>query len=238
MADIEEFLSLYNKLDSLSRAHFHLDERSESPIMTLVNSLRHSDYYKFNDLGDDLDAIRSLRNSLVHNPSINGESLIVISPVAIAKLKEIITAVEHPPLARERSIPFNKLYCVHLNDPLLSCIQHMSTHGYSHAPLLDNAGKLIGVLSEDAVFSYLADKGETNLKDGDLVSSLYDYLPLAKHRNERYAFLSKNASLEEAVKEFEESKKEHGKRLGLVFLTEHGKENEKILYVLSSTSVF
>lgn len=51
MNQIQEFLSLYNKLDSLSRARFGLDDRSESAIMTLVNYLRHSDYYRFNDLG-------------------------------------------------------------------------------------------------------------------------------------------------------------------------------------------
>jgi len=114
----------------------------------------------------------------------------------------------------------------------------MSLHGYSHAPVLDEEGKLIGVFSEDTVFSYLADKGETNLKDGDLVESLFEYLPLEKHRNERYVFLSKMASLEEVVKEFEESKRTYGKRLGLVFITEHGKSNERILYALASTSIF
>lgn len=238
MNQIQEFLSLYNKLDSLSRARFGLDDRSESAIMTLVNYLRHSDYYRFNDLGDDLDALRALRNSLVHNPSINGESLIEINPLAIEKLKEIVEALENPPLARDRGIPFGKLYSVTLEDALLPSIKEMSLHGYSHAPVVDNDGKLIGVLSEDAIFSYLADKGAVNLADGDLVSCLYDYLPLAKHRNERYAFLFRSATLEDVVREFEESKKKYGKRLGLVFLTEHGKESEKILFVLASSSVF
>src|SRR5574344_149368 len=238
MDEIKEFLSLYNKLDSLARAKFNLDDRSESAIMTLINSFRHSDYYRFNDLGDDLDAIRSLRNSIVHNPSINGESLITLNPLAIKKLQEVVEVMENPPLAKDRAIPFNKLYCVHLNDSLLSSIRYMSLHGYSHAPVLDSDSKLIGVLSEDAVFSYLADKGETNLKDGDLVKDLYEYLPLSQHRNERYSFLPRTASLEDVVKSFEESKRVYGKRLGLVFLTEHGKENERILFVLASTSVF
>jgi CBS domain-containing protein len=238
MDEIKEFLSLYNKLDSLARAKFNLDDRSESAIMALINSFRHSDYYRYNDLGDDLDAIRSLRNSLVHNPSINGESLISLNPLAIKKLQEIVGVMENPPLAKDRAIPFNKLYCVHLHDSLLSSMCYMSLHGYSHAPVLDEEGKLIGVFSEDTVFSYLADKGETNLKDGDLVESLFEYLPLEKHRNERYVFLSKMASLEEVVKEFEESKRTYGKRLGLVFITEHGKSNERILYALASTSIF
>jgi CBS domain-containing protein len=113
----------------------------------------------------------------------------------------------------------------------------MSLHGYSHAPVLDDEGKIIGVLSEDTIFSYLADNGETNLKDGDKVSSLLEYLPLEKHRNERYVFFSRFASLEEVIKEFEESKRTYGKRLGLVFLTEHGKANERILFALASTSI-
>lgn len=233
MGTREDFLSLYNKLDSLCRAKFSLDDRSESAIMTLVNSLRHSDYYRYNDLADDLDAIRNLRNSLVHTPSIQGESLIAINPIAITKLQEIVDVVENPPMAKDKAIPFSKIFSVRLDDSLLLSMRHMSMKGYSHSPVLDEKGKLIGVFSEGVIFSYLAEHGETNIKDGDTIAELYPYLPLDAHRNERYAFLSKNATLEEAVKSFQESKKKYGKKLGLIFLTEHGKENEKILFALA-----
>lgn len=232
MGNREDFMGLYNKLDSLCRDRFSLDDRSESSIMALINSFRHSDYYKYNDMADDLDAIRNLRNSLVHTPLVDGESLIEINPLALDKLKEILEAVENPPLARDRAIPFSKVFSVKMSDPLLLSMRHMSMKGYSHAPVLDERGNLIGVFSEGVVFSYLSDKGETNLKDGDTIAELSAYLPLDNHRNERYAFLSRNATLEEAVKLFQESKSKYGKRLGLLFLTEHGKENEKILYAL------
>lgn len=238
MASTEEFLSLYNKLDSMVRLRYSIKDRGESAIIYLISKLRKEGYYKSYDMADDLDAIRSLRNSIVHTPSMDGESLYEVKDAAIVKLKAIIEHLEKPPLARDKAIPFSKLYCVHLDSNVLQAMKEMSRRGFSHAPLLDGEGKVIGVFSEDALFAYVASKGEASFLDGDSMRDIFDYLPLNAHPNERYAFLKRDALLSEAFEAFMNSKKETGKRLGMIFITEHGKKTEKVLYALSFGNMY
>lgn len=237
MSEIDRFLSSYNKLDSLCRLRFEMDDRSESAIIAFINELRHSGYYLYVDLADDLDTIRNLRNSIVHCPSLNDESLFALNPKANEILAKVISIIENPPTALSRSIPLNKLFVVSLSDNVLSCVKAMDEKGYSHAPVLDDSGKLIGVFSIGLVFSVLASRGTANFLDGDKIGDLMAYLPLDAHRNERYAFLSRYSKLEEATKMFEDSKAKYGKRLGLIFLTEHGRKEEKVLAALTPAEV-
>lgn len=44
-----------------------------------------------------------------------------------------------------------------LNDhPLMECVDHMLKHGISTLPVLDHAGKLVGILHKSSIFSVIA----------------------------------------------------------------------------------
>jgi len=232
-----EFLDLYNRLDNLCRERFSLDDRSESAIMLYVNELRRSYSNKDHDLAESLDSIRQLRNALVHTEKVEGQELVEINPLLISILKSTILTLSNPPKAMSKAIPFSSLFVVSLTDEVSFVLSKMMEKGFSHVPVVDNKGHLIGVFSENALCSYLEDKHTITLSKDLTIEVLADYLPINKHENERYALYARNALLSDVAEDFMSSKRKTGKRLGMVFLTETGKLDEKIIAALVLTSL-
>jgi hypothetical protein len=98
MADINaEFLDLYNHLDEAIRGRYQLEDRTSSAIAFLATKFAHATSPELNALGEALDSIRQLRNTLVHVEKVEGQELVVVNPLLVEKLKEAILYVEKPP---------------------------------------------------------------------------------------------------------------------------------------------
>jgi predicted transcriptional regulator len=229
MSSVEEFLDLYNRLDYLLRIRLKMEERNESSIVRFINSLRRSQNYQEVDLADDLDSIRQLRNTLVHTQKVNGEELVDVKANLIETLKKTIDFVENPPLAIDKVIPVSSLFTCKDDDYAIVVLKTMMERGYSHVPLLDDNLKVVGVFSENVISAYLLSRQRIDLSQSAKIKEFSSFLGVSSHKNERYAFLSKDTSLEEALKCFQNSKAETGKRLGMIFFTENGKENEPVI---------
>ena len=90
-----------------------------------------------------------------------------------------------------------------------------------HVPVIDN-GTFIGVFSEEVLTSYLMEKGTLNLAADLKMKDFLAFLPIEKHPNERYFFMARGALLEDAREAFSKSKEKTGKRLAMIFFSEHG----------------
>jgi len=231
MSNNPRFLDLFNHLDESCRERYHLDDRSSSAIAFLSAKLAHSSSKKDNALGESLEAIRQLRNTLVHVEKVDGEELAEVNPKLLEDLETAIRYVENPPKALDNAIPFSHLFVVRLNESLSSVLEAMMRRGFSHVPVLDNGG-LLGVFSEEVLTSYLIAKGSLSLSANLTMRDFLAFLPLEKHSNERYLFLPRSALLEDAREAFSDSKIKTGKRLAMVFISEHGKSDEAILGAL------
>jgi hypothetical protein len=111
----------------------------------------------------------------------------------------------------------------------------MQRRGFSHIPVMMD-DQLYGVFSQEVLADYLLDHQSISLTKDTSLAAFKDYLPIAKHRNERYLFLKEDVLVEEARQAFAESKGKYDKRLGMIFLSENGKPGEPILYALVATS--
>ena len=60
-----------------------------------------------------------------------------------------------------------------------------------------------------------------------------DYLPLKAHKGEHFIFLARNSSLADVYETFNRAIKIH-QRIGMVFITEHGKPTEKPLGIITA----
>lgn len=227
-----EFLDLYNRLDELCKNRYHIESRNESAIMRHINNLRRSKYYKDNDRGDELDAIRILRNSLVHESLIDGHHLFSVEDIVITKLKNEIQILEDPKKASDVMMLINNVYKSKLNDYVFNIIKTMQDKGYSHVPVINDDNTLFGVFSENVIATKLYRDKSIDLSKDHTLQEYISYLPISKHNNERYIFVSKNALVEDIIKEFEMSKSTYKKKLGMVFVTENGLINEKLLGVI------
>jgi CBS domain-containing protein len=231
MSNNPRFLDLFNHLDESCRERYHLEDRTSSAISFLSAKLAHSSSKKDNDLAEALDAIRQLRNTLVHVEKVDGEELAEVNPKLLTALEEAIRYVENPPKGLEYAIPLNHLFVVGLNETLSNVLKVMMARGFSHVPVIEN-GTFIGVFSEEVLTSYLMEKGTLNLAADLKMKDFLAFLPIEKHPNERYFFMARGALLEDAREAFSKSKEKTGKRLAMIFFSEHGNSHETILGAL------
>lgn len=231
MSNNPRFLDLFNRLDESCRERYHIEDRTSSAISFLSAKLAHSSSKKDNDLGESLDAIRQLRNTLVHVEKVDGEELAEVNPKLLDDLERAVRYVENPPKALDNAIPYSHLFVVGLDESFSSVLTIMMRRGFSHVPVTDNGG-LLGVFSEEVLTSYLIAKGTLSLSSALKVRDFLAFLPLEKHLNERYVFMDRNALLEDAREAFSSSKAKTGKRLAMIFISEHGRPDEAILGAL------
>ena len=113
----------------------------------------------------------------------------------------------------------------------------MKENVYTHIPVLDNK-VVIGVFSEKFFLGALTeveiiyDKFTTRFND----EFIFKHCLIDNHVTEVFEFVSKNTYLEDVKEMFKKSFSQH-KRLSLIFITEHGRKDEKLLGIITPWDV-
>jgi CBS domain-containing protein len=115
---------------------------------------------------------------------------------------------------------------------VIQLLRTMNKNIYTHVPIMDG-DKLVGIFSENTLLSYLADAGEAIITDDMTVADFADCIPLKAHASELFVFLPRSARLSQIFEVFNKAIHKH-ERIGMVFITEHGEENEKPLGIITA----
>ena len=153
----------------------------------------------------------------------------------IKTLKKIVQKVEHPRMAVDFGVPEKNIYKSTLSSPLMKILKVMKERGFSHVPVVEN-GKLCGVISPYTILEFITEQGMQIITEETKVRAMKDYLPIAKHKNEYYTFMSKKATFTDADEAFEK-RDSKGRRLVVIFITETGSPDEPLLAMLTPWSV-
>ncbi len=227
---VDEFLDLYKQLEqALKMNYFSESGRYESVVARFENSSASG------ELKEEVGAIREIRNLLQHTPKVGGQYIVEPSDAIMEALRKVIRKAEHPKPAIDFGVPEQRIFKTTLDSGLMRVIRVMQERGFSHVPVIEN-GKLYGVLSAYCFFEFIAQQGMAVLTETTKVKAMREYLPLAKHRNEYYLFMPKNATFTDADEAFEK-RDSKGRRLVVIFITENGKAEEPILAMLTPWSV-
>ena len=178
---------------------------------------------------------RDIRNILSHSKIIlNGKSFDYFTPTlqVVEKLKIIINKINNPKLVMNICIPLKNIYSKKLDDLIFPSMKEMGKKVYTHLPILDNENKLIGVFSENTIFSYLLDQEIIMISKTMKFFELQKYLDIDNHLSEIFRFVKRTTTIKEAKKIFEAELKEN-KKIGMVFITENGKKEESILGIFT-----
>jgi len=169
-----------------------------------------------------------LRNVLSHGD--RDKYIAEINQIAIDELEKIIKLIEKPPLVRD--IFKTDVYTVTLDDTTSSVIFKMKKKLYTHIPVYDDI-KCVGVLSESSVFEWLVD----NISSG---TAKFEKIRLSNFdrkylhpRTSQYKFIKASTSIFDAYKMFQVAVS-GGKRLGAVFITESGVDNEQPIGIITA----
>ena len=122
----------------------------------------------------------------------------------------------------------------HLGQRVLRLMEVMDKNGYSHIPVMDE-GEFRGVFSVGTMFQYLLRSKGKGITQDTTLRELGKYLEVQAHM-ENYAFVSKDTTYMEVRRMFQRVRGKN-KRLSVIFLTEHGKEGEPLLGMLTPWDV-
>lgn len=227
LTNSERFINTYNRLDKYMRKYSTKDYYESHP--SLIDTMVRRGDVLFKKHCETLKQFAKLRNAIVHSP-VDNDSRAIAEPhdKVVEGYEKFLEIVINPPLAIDKmSIPDKKIYKTYLNSNAFEVIDIMKKNMYSHVPVVED-NKLIGVFSENAIFSYIADKDVVTIDKNTKISHFSNYIPIDRHTTEKIIFTHRKTTVAEIDDMFQDEYKDN-KRLGAIFITENGKENEKIL---------
>ena len=214
-----DFIDLCKKFESVVKTKYGLEDK-ESPYHYLSN------LEEFSDFRNEINIIRTLRNVCQHNKTeIHGKEAFEITSVVYESLKKIIELIEHPLLVKD--IYVNNVYFVRMQDLVGTTIHKMKELNISHVPVLDDQQKVIGVFSENTIFTKLSFDEIIEVDKDSTIEEYKNYIKLDSHSSEYFNFVGLNYAVADIKKDYA-----HpligDKRLVLSFVTKTGHSNQKL----------
>ena len=221
--DNQTFLDLFNELDRLLREYYSLNDLSQSAVSKRIRELNDSPRTDKRARSVMLDSARNIRNLLVHNP--NGSIFLDVSNELIDFMKNEIKLLTTEKKANDIMIPFDEILFCENGDNIKDIIYKMREKKYTNVPILKNK-YVVGVFNENSLLTnIMLDK----IKIEDTID--HSFFLLENDYSRYYGFTSLKTKLNELEDMFEERKDD--KRLELIFVTQNGLKNEKILGIIT-----
>lgn len=219
--NIEKFLDYYKELEIIGRKNYFPElPENESIIGKLI---RHE---ALQNLSEDLNYCRLVRNFITHNPKVDNNYLIEPSNEMLKLIKNLIKLIDNPPLAIDSAISKENMFFINKRENIIDVMQKMNEYAYTHVPILEN-DIVVGVFSDHAICSYMRDQQFFSIKKDTTIGDLEKYILLDDRKNEYFYFVSENTKLYYVENLFYKSYKNH-KILAVVFITENGKKSGKL----------
>ncbi|MBR2685747.1 MAG: CBS domain-containing protein [Erysipelotrichaceae bacterium] len=177
---------------------------------------------------EEFETFRTLRNSLTHD-EVEGHYPFAVSKDVVDYIDAILEIATTKVI--DLCTPLDALVTVKLNTTIREAVSIMDITGFSYLPILDKNKRVIAVVSEKGIISYLA---EGNISPDDTVNDFKRYF-LIDNGKEKFSFLAASDNLDSARKTFERNK--NTKRCELIFLTKNGDPEEAVLGILTPHDV-
>lgn len=177
------------------------------------------------------DMFRSTRNVLAHNKvGVDKENYpLIVSKYMLEELNKMIDLMTVK--AYSESTKLAEVKTVSRNTPLYDAIKLMNDNNYSYLPLIED-GKVKYVVSEKALLSILANNKEGVVYDKTVTIGDYlEYFQLNNNPNEFYSFVDREMLAYDLRDEFNRIK--DNKKCGLLFVTQTGSKDEKVLGIIT-----
>lgn len=229
---IIDYLAYFNQIDKHFDKVLNLD--TFLPYNEKIKRIIHQDYpiswfvslHKY-----ELKFIWELRNHITHGIKLDGHNYAIPSKYALEKIKKLAKHIKDPPSCFD--IFKKTVFFAKTTDLLKDILPAMKTNAYTHVPIYDANNHFVGVLTEGLICYWLAD--QLNRSHKILEKITLAEIPL-QQKNEKYLFVQKNTNIYQ-IDEIFTHKRQHHQRLWAIFITNHGKEQEKILGLITAGDV-
>ncbi len=226
----DKFLDKYRELEVAVRYAYKLG-KFESAVSFLKKQKRFEKY------SADIDYLSDIRNLLSHNRKIIGEYAVQPSEQVLTFMDALINAINGRKKCRDIAVKFADICKCTPSAKVAPAIKVMHEKNYSHIPIVANH-RVVGVFSRNSIFTYVAENGVTSLisKPDLTFSDIAAYTKLHGREKEDYIFVKSDAYTDE-LDEMLDKIASNGRRVGLIFLTKNGTENEPIAGILTPWDV-
>lgn len=171
--------------------------------------------------------IRDVRNALQHPKHRSDGDAINISEPFLKEVQDLLNYLRNPPTANSVGVPFREIRTASLTDQLGDLADEMKSRGFSHVPILNEQGAVIGVFNEAAIFDHLWGESETIVSRQMKISDILSSCRLGAKHMETFKFVAPRTSLEDLAEMFL-SVQTPFTRVGAAFVTASGKETETL----------
>ncbi|MBO4510262.1 MAG: hypothetical protein J5718_02830 [Lachnospiraceae bacterium] len=114
----------------------------------------------------------------------------------------------------------------------MATLREMNDCSFGNVPILED-GLVKGVLSEKSIVYYIVEEKTFHLPETLKLRDIEHYLRIENHQREQYAFVSGQALISDVSNLFHKAL-DHGARIGMVFLTQTGKETERLQGIVTA----
>ena len=225
----EEFLNLYKELEDLLESRYSQSGRKYTSV--IFEYLNDPDSLP---VRDSLNICREVRNLLTHNAYLKNEPVAEPSVPVVEALRDVIDYVKKPPLALSFATSGENIIRAHRNQTVLKVMSIMEKLGFSHVPVIEN-GLVTDVFSANVLFDYVLASYSTPVNKNTTVGELLDALKDGRHSS-NYVFADSQLTLLHAREIFQRVTAKN-KRVSVIFITENGRKNEKLLRMLTPWDV-
>lgn len=232
--NVRRFKSDFNELDRFFTQEVNGQEGHFYENM--IKFLRLNPRYQH--FKNDIDYINDVRKIVTHKETMEGVPVIPTDALC-NKLEYTLKQIKNPPKWNSIAIPANQIYSCSEDDQISDVVKKMAENTYTHVPVVKN-GVFQWLLSESVYVQWLSEviEKEGICTEETTVSQLRKYV---KKTNDDYMFLSRDADIYQIKEQFEKVTKERKtanfKRLGVIFLSNSGKETEKVLGLITAWDI-
>lgn len=223
MSNANTFLSLYNKTDHYLKEKHEID-RTTSFFRMLDEVAVHSAVVR--KYRQTLKQFGQLRNAIVHEYR-DGQIIAEPNENAVEEFQRIYDRISRP----KRAVDIVGTDIIRLNkdDQIGKAIDIMSERGFSRVPVIGADG-FIGMFSSQHLVEVINKAQQNSIES--LRSMRMDEVLTYADRNKQVRFLSKSASVHDAIEIFEETAlKDH--KLDAILITETGKRHQMPLGIIT-----
>ena len=219
------FLEKYKHLEDVVRVTYNLRE-DDSISFYLTGQVK---YARF---ANELRYCQRVRNFLVHEKKVNDNFAVEVSESMLNFIDMLVNNIVNQPRCLDVQIKFRDVYWRSITDSVNETISVMRNKLFTHVPILDDKGVVLGVFDENSIFTYIADEGIVSIDEKLRFSDIKKYLSIEKREMEMFIFVKPNTYVEELESIIEDAFKK-GQRVGLAFVTSSGNSMDRVQGIIT-----
>lgn len=216
----KKFLSDFDKLHKTLTGKCAKGDASYNSLgfMNFMKAVHDCKLFDENDI-KFLKLCKDIRNIIAHNSDLDG------AIESVSKVNENLQKILDLAESRASSIAVKPVYKAKLGDELAPHVKKMLANLYTHVPVLNESGAVVGTLTENSLVKYMFEQNKVVYPKTITVDILHK---VNEHTDEKILFRCADSSIVEIYKIFEVYE-----RTGAVFLTTTGDYEGDILGVIT-----